>query len=214
MFKGINAKCGIAIAAVALLGAGTAIGAQQNQNPATRQGYQPTQQANQTSQQETRHPAAMAVPARLFAQKAAQDDIAEIKLGKLAEDKGGNSTVKDFGKRIVEDHTKNLDQLKTVAQQQNITLPTEPNRTQMLTYDKLSNLNNTDQFDKMYARDMVKDHVKAVTEFKSEARGTSNPGIKQYAKNSVPTLETHLRMARNMLNSVNGSASSAGTGSH
>lgn len=213
MFKGINAKCGLAIAAVALFGTGTVVGAQQNQNPAAQPGYQSSTQANQTSRQETRHPAANAVPARLFAQKAAQDDIAEIKLGKLAQDKGSNPTVKDFGTRIVRDHTKNLDQLKAVAAKQNIQLPTEPNQTQMITYDKLSNLNST-QFDKMYARDMVKDHVKAVREFREEARGASNPGIKQYAQNSVPALETHLRMARNMLNSVNGSTSSGSAGTH
>lgn len=213
MFKGINTKCGIAVAAMALLGAGTAVGAQQNQNPPAQRGYESTNQANQTSRQESQHPAANAVPARLFAQKAAQDDIAEIKLGKLAEDKGSNPAVKDFGKRIVRDHTKNLDQLKAVAAKQNIQLPTEPNHTQMITYDKLSNL-SASQFDKMYAKDMVKDHVKAVREFKEEARGTSNPGINQYAQNSVPALETHLRMARNMLNTVNGSTSAEPSGTH
>lgn len=133
-------------------------------------------------------------------------------MGTLAQQKGGTPAVRDFGQRLVRDHTKSLDELKSVAQQQNITLPTEPNSTQMIDYKNLSSL-NTAEFDKKFARHMVNDHVRAVTEFKAEAKNGTNPQIKNFAAKSVPVLETHLRLARNMMNSANARTSTGQSGS-
>ncbi len=209
MFTLRNTVGGLAIGALALLGAGTAVHAQQNQNPNQQQEYQSSKRANQTARQESANQSNMAVPAKLFTHRAAQDDMAEIKLGQLAEQKGGTPEVQNFGRRMVQDHTKNLDQLKTVAEQQHITLPTEPNKTQMIMYKDLSSL-NTKEFDEKYARHMVSDHEKAVTEFKAEAKHGTNPQIKEYAAKSVPVLETHLQLARNMMNSVKQASTNSG----
>ena len=59
-----------------------------------------------------------------FAMKAAQGGMAEVKLGQLAVDKAGNADVKQFGQKMVDDHTKLNDQMKQVASAQNMTLPT------------------------------------------------------------------------------------------
>ncbi|HEX5424435.1 MAG TPA: DUF4142 domain-containing protein [Candidatus Acidoferrales bacterium] len=205
-----NSALALAIGSLALLGAGTTASAQHQPN--ARQAYQSPSQANQDAGQESANRSNMAVPARLFAKKAAQDDLAEIKMGTLAQQKGGTPAVRDFGQRLVRDHTKNLDELKSVAQQQNITLPTEPNSTQMIDYKNLSSL-NTAEFDKKFARHMVNDHVRAVTEFKAEAKNGTNPQIKNFAAKSVPVLETHLRLARNMMNSANARTSTGQSGS-
>ncbi|HTU36100.1 MAG TPA: DUF4142 domain-containing protein [Candidatus Acidoferrum sp.] len=204
MLKLRTVTLALAVGGVCLVGVSAAANAQ-----TARQGYEAPNQANHSGSQKSANQSNMAVPARLFAKKAAQDDLAEIKMGKLAEQKGGTAVVRDFGKRIVRDHTKNLDELKTVAQQQNIQLPTEPNETDMITYQDLSKL-DTQQFDQKYARDMVNDHVKAVAEFKEEAENGSNTQIKDYAQKSVPVLETHLRLARNMQSSVNAEMAPSG----
>lgn len=205
-----NSALALTIGSLALLGAGTTASAQHQPN--TRQAYQSPSQANQDAGQESANRSNMAVPARLFAKKAAQDDLAEIKMGTLAQQKGGTPAVRDFGQRLVRDHTKNLDELKSVAQQQNITLPAEPNNRQMIDYKNLSSL-NTAEFDKKFARHMVNDHVRAVTEFKAEAKNGTNPQIKNFAAKSVPVLETHLRLARNMMNSANARTSPGQSGS-
>lgn len=202
-----NAALTLAIGSLTFLGVGTTASAQQQ--PAPPQGYQASTQANQTAGQESANQSNMAVPARLFAQKVAQNDLAEIKMGTLAQQKGGTAAIRDFGQRLVRDHTKNLDQLKSVAQQQHITLPTEPNNTQMIDYKNLSSL-NTNEFDKKFARHMVNDHVRAVTEFKAEAKNGTNRQIGDFAKRSVPVLETHLRLARNIMNSANAKAANSG----
>src|SRR6202047_2989081 len=60
-----------------------------------------------------------------FAKEAAQGGMAEVKLGQLAQEKGSSDTVKGFGKRMVDDHSKAGEKLKEVASRQNIPLPSD-----------------------------------------------------------------------------------------
>ena len=71
--------------------------------------------------QETAAPAAQAgANDTVFAKKAAQGGMAEVKLGQLAQQKGTADSVKKFGARMVEDHGKAGDELKQAASQENI----------------------------------------------------------------------------------------------
>jgi len=60
---------------------------------------------------------------RTFVKNAAEGGRAEIELGKLAAERASSSDVKQFGQRMVDDHTKANDQLKQVASEESITLP-------------------------------------------------------------------------------------------
>lgn len=130
-----------------------------------------------------------------FVMKAAQGGMAEVKLGQLAMDKASSQTVKDFGQRMVTDHTKANDQLKQVAAKDGITLPTSLDAKDQATYDKLSKLSGT-QFDREYMRDMVKDHQTDVNEFRKESQSAKNPDVKQFAQQTLPVLEQHLTLAK------------------
>ena len=61
-----------------------------------------------------------------FMMKAAEGGLAEVQLGQLAQQNGQSQAVKDFGKRMVDDHSKANDQLKQVASQAGVTLPASP----------------------------------------------------------------------------------------
>ena len=115
-----------------------------------------------------------------FAQKAVQADMAEVKLGQLAEQKGTNPAVRDFAKRMVQDHSKNENDLTTTASRENVALPSGIDKADQNTYDRLSKLSG-DSFDRAYARDMVKDHTKDVAEFQKEAKDGHDEAIKNYA---------------------------------
>src|SRR2546430_12126882 len=60
-----------------------------------------------------------------FVMEAAKGGMAEVELGKLAQDKAASEQVKNFGKRMVDDHGKANDELQKLAKDKNITLPTD-----------------------------------------------------------------------------------------
>lgn len=126
-----------------------------------------------------------------FAMKAAQGGIAEVQLGKLASEKGGSPEVKAFGQQMVEDHSKANDQLKAIAQQENMTLPTNMDAKDQALYNKLQTMSGS-QFDKVYVKNMVKDHEKDIKEFKKEADKGNNAQLKNFASSTLPILQGHL----------------------
>jgi len=145
-----------------------------------------------------------------FAKEAAQGDMAEVKLGQLAQEKGSNDTVKSFGKRMVDDHSKAGDKLKEVAARQSITLPTDISAKDQATYDGLAKLNGA-AFDRAYARDMVKDHQTDVAAFQKEANAGKDDSLKSFAAETLPTLQDHLKQAKEMMKTVVGATAAKGT---
>ncbi len=121
--------------------------------------------------------------------------MAEVELGKLAQEKGGSDQVKQFGKRMVDDHSKANDQLKSVAAAKGVQLPTEPDRGERREMDRLSKKSGAD-FDKDYMSHMVSDHKKDVSEFQHESKGAKDADVKNFAASTLPVLEQHLDLAK------------------
>lgn len=132
-----------------------------------------------------------------FAQEAATGGLAEVQLGKLAQEKASSDAVKQFAQRMVDDHTKANEQLQQVASRESLTLPDRLDTKQQEMMDKLSKLSGP-AFDKAYAKNMVKDHEKDVNEFRAESQGGTDPGVKQFASQTLPILEQHLELAKNL----------------
>jgi putative membrane protein len=145
-----------------------------------------------------------------FAKEAAQGGMAEVKLGQLAQEKGSNDLVKSFAKRMVDDHSKANDKLKEVASRESITLPNDLSAKDQATYDRLSKLNGA-AFDRAYARDMVKDHETDVAAFQKEANGGKTDSLKSFASETLPTLQDHLKQAKEMMKNVGGTSASKNT---
>jgi putative membrane protein len=132
---------------------------------------------------------------RKFMEKAAQGGMAEVELGKLATEKASAPEVKQFGQRMVDDHSKANDQLKQIATRKGVNLPTDIDRSTKREMDKLARLSGAD-FDREYMKHMVSDHKKDVSEFKSEAGKAKDADVKQFAASTEPTLEQHLHLAQ------------------
>jgi putative membrane protein len=164
-----------------------------------------TTAASATSKSSTRS----ATPDVHFAKEAAQGGMAEVKLGQLAQEKGSSDTVKTFGKRMVDDHSKAGDKLKEVASHESITLPSDLSAKDQATYDRLSKLNGA-AFDRAYARDMVKDHETDVAAFQKEANAGKNDSLKSFASETLPTLQDHLKQAKEMMKTVGGATAAEG----
>ncbi len=138
---------------------------------------------------------------RTFVEKAAAGGLAEVELGKLAEQKGTNDQVKSFGRRMVEDHSKANDELKTLAQSKNITLPADLDTHDQALKDRLSKLSGP-AFDHAYMQAMVSDHRKDLNEFRRESTAGKDADVKTFASKTLPTLEDHLKMAQDTSRAV------------
>lgn len=117
--------------------------------------------------------------------------------------------MKNFGQRMVADHTEVENQLKTAAAKDKIALPASLSAQYQATYNRLSRLSG-DQFDKAYAQDMVKDHKADISNFQLEANDGKEASIKSFASKTLPTLRTHMRMAQQMPQKVSASNTTSG----
>ena len=113
----------------------------------------------------------------------------------MAQQMGASDQVKQFGQRMVTDHTKANDQLKEVAMKEGIQLPTKLSAQDEMTKQRLSKLSG-EQFDKAYMSDMVKDHTKDVADFQRESTSGQDPAVKDFASETLPTLQSHLQEAQ------------------
>jgi putative membrane protein len=129
-----------------------------------------------------------------FAHKAAAGGMAEVKISKLAVEKGASPEVKSFARKMVSDHTKANSELKQIAAKQSITLPTTMDAEHQQAYDKLAALHGED-FDKQYMKAMTDDHDDTVKLFKDEMNNGQDPALKSFALRTLPIIEKHDSMA-------------------
>lgn len=164
----------------------------------TQQQVQPRSETqSQVSQGEHRSPAVTSSGSEdiEFVLDAAKGGMAEVELGRMAAERAKSDEVKKFAQRMVDDHSKANDQLKTIAEAKGITLPSEIGAQEKATMKRLEKLNGA-AFDRAYMQTMVGDHVKDVNEFKKESNAGRDPQVKSFASSTLPTLEEHLQQAR------------------
>jgi len=123
----------------------------------------------------------------------AQGLMSEVKLGEMAQKQAQDDRVKQFGKRMVDDHGKELDALKQLASQKNVTLPDAPTKEQSEEADKLSKLSGKD-FDKEYVKYEAKDHKQDVKDQGKAMKQAADPDVKKFAAASYKTLSMHKKV--------------------
>ncbi len=132
-----------------------------------------------------------------FMTMAASGGMMEVQLGTLAQQKATNPKVKDFGKMMVDDHTKANEELKALAAQKNITLPQTLSEKHQKHVDDLSAKTGKD-FDEAYMDLMTSDHKEDIDEFKEAADDAKDTDIKAFAQKTLPVLQKHLDAAQSI----------------
>jgi len=130
-----------------------------------------------------------------FVKEAASGGMLEVELGKIAAEKGVNDKVKAFGRQMQEDHGKANDELKTVAANKGVQIPTALEGKHKRTVDRLSKLSGP-EFDRQYIRTMIEDHKEDLKAFQREADKGKDPDVKQFASKYVPMIKNHSEMAQ------------------
>jgi putative membrane protein len=134
---------------------------------------------------------------KVFLHKAAAGGMAEIQLGQLAAQKGNSAEVKQFGQKMVDDHTRLNGEMKPIADQLGVMAPKQLSKADQAEYDKLNSLSG-DAFDQAYITAMVKDHRKDLHEFRTEESATSNPDLKAAISQAEPVISQHLSMIQSI----------------
>jgi putative membrane protein len=120
---------------------------------------------------------------KTFMKKAAKGGMMEVTMGQVAEQKAQNEDVKSFGKRMVTDHGKANDELKSIASKKGFQLPSKEHTRKWTS-------------DKAYIDAMVKDHEKDLAEFQEEANSGSDPDVKKFADDTAKVVQEHLDVAK------------------
>ena len=130
-----------------------------------------------------------------FLMAAAEIQLEEISLGKLAQEKGNNPHVKELGKMMEINHTKTLAELNTLAQSKSVAIPATATEDSMETRKDLMEKEGND-FGKAYSNMMVEHHEDAIELFEDAASNSEDAEIKAWAAEKLPTMRTHLEHAK------------------
>jgi putative membrane protein len=180
--------CGFAPGQMHGAGAGTGGQAQAPQSPAAQAPQPPATQAPQSPNETVKGPEAD----KVFVKKAMEANIAEMQMAQLALEKSSDGQIRHFALQMQDDHGKLQDELRQVAGQLNVPVPTEPSKGAAKSMEKMKSLSG-DAFDQAYIKEMIKAHKEESKAFKDEARDTTSPQLKEMMTRDDQTIESHLQ---------------------
>lgn len=135
-----------------------------------------------------------------FVNDASAAGIAEIEAGRAALENASSQAVKKFAQTMIDDHTQANNELAAIARKKNLELAdnaTLMNRARQFILER----RDGESFDVAYARNQVGAHERSVELFQRGTRA-EDPDIKAFATKTLPKLEHHLQMARQLLNTT------------
>jgi putative membrane protein len=137
---------------------------------------------------------------------AASGSMMEIELGKLAQEKGESPEVKALGERMVRDHSKASDELKDIAQRNNIQLPDKMLDKHKEHVEELSGLSGA-EFDEAYISLLAEDHEEDIELFEEASENYENRDVREWAKKTLPTLRDHKELVEELVEDLGDNSS-------
>ena len=126
-----------------------------------------------------------------FLVNAAEINIEEIELGRLAQTRGISAQVKELGKTMETAHAKALADLQGLAAKKQITIPTTLTDDGLSSQKKLTDIKGSD-FDKEYVDMMVSGHKDAISKFEKISTEGYDSDIRNWAESMLPIFREHL----------------------
>ena len=130
-----------------------------------------------------------------FIRNVDADHFLEIRLARLAEEKARNSDVKQFARRMNEDHTSLQKQWTAMASNNGLNFKSgmgPRHRSKLTRLEKLSGR----QFDREYMTLVAQNHQDYLDYFRKEGRAANSAPVRQLVNRGIPVLEQHLRQAK------------------
>ena len=130
-----------------------------------------------------------------FLVKAANNGMAEVHLGELAQQKAMNQRVKDFGAMMKTDHATANDLVAALASERKVTLPVAVGDAQKKDIEDLTKKSGAN-FDRAYIKTMVRAHRETIDLFEQASDKVKDTGVKVFIDNTLPKLKNHLDSAK------------------
>ena len=136
-----------------------------------------------------------------FFRKAEDSNMLETALGEMASERGASADVRQLGRMMAKDHVALSNELLVIAKKDDFTVPGDMDRTDYGIRLRLLNMKGRD-FDCAYIRHIVEDYTADLELCEQAANSAANPDLRDYARQILPTLREHLRIARNILDRI------------
>lgn len=186
----------IATSALMAFGVVAALG-----NTAVAQTQRPPTQQNPTNQR-TNQPSSNQLRGfdLQFVRQAALADNAEVQLSQLALQRAESDEVKQYARRMIQDHTLANNKLAQILERKGVQPPraTELDAKHQAIRAQLEQLSGSD-FDREYMRVMHEDHIQATSLFQRGARQAQDRDVKAFASTTLPRIQGHLQTVRSMM---------------
>lgn len=135
---------------------------------------------------------------REWVQEQLAEGDAEVKLGRLAQERGGSADVRAFGAMMVEKHTITGTELKRVAARHNVAARPEAHDEHDDLFDRLSKLSG-EEFDRAYLDAMADEHKEAIDALEDKAgKKDEHADVSEWATKTLPEVKQHLERARSL----------------
>ena len=134
---------------------------------------------------------------KTFVQQAAEGGMAEVQEGQLASSQAQSDKVKQFGQKMVKEHTENNQELMTLAQKKGLTPAAaldDKHTQEMAMLQKQADAS----FDHAYIMGQVTGHQAMASVMQTEIQSGSDPDLKAFAQKTLPVVQQHLQMAQQL----------------
>ncbi len=134
-------------------------------------------------------------------QKVTQGSAAEVELGRLAEQRASQASVKEFARKMVQDHQRMAADASRLAREHGAAIASQPGAEEKKELNKLKNVRGA-EFDRQYIEGMLDDHKTDVAEVAKYIASHGDSPLVPFLKSTLPRLEDHLRIAENVAGQI------------
>jgi putative membrane protein len=133
-----------------------------------------------------------------FMREAAMIDKMQIRVGKMAQEKAVNESIKIYGKTLVDDHSYSLNKLKELAQIQQVIISDTLDQKHLEKVRELQSFSGN-AFERNFLRMMIEGHMKDIEKYRNAQENiSSDHTIKEWIDDTLPALHRHLQKAQQL----------------
>lgn len=139
---------------------------------------------------------ALAAQGDNFVDEASAKGIAEIETARMALEKSTSEDVRRFAQKMIDEHTQVNQKLAQLARDHDDLEMSDEATLMDKAKAMILQLRDGENFNQAYANNQVVAHEQTIEMYREYAQSGENAELKQFAEQTLPTLEQHLEDAR------------------